>query len=141
MIITLLYQVNFSAISPLVSSKGVTNHRISLKKTAKKNSTLFLSIIIKKWFKQNLTLFILESKLMFGFCKINEKTGFIWICKRLFRFDFEDRKIINQHDFEDYIIGKSSFWSFYEFFRRKTGKQNYGTARQSTSHCDRGGQF
>ena len=43
---------------------------------------------------------------MFGFCKIDEKTGFIWICKRLFQFDFEQRKIINQHDFEDFIIGK-----------------------------------
>jgi len=41
---------------------------------------------------------------MFGFCKIDEKTGFIWICKRLFQFDFEQTKIINQHDFEDFII-------------------------------------
>jgi len=42
---------------------------------------------------------------MFGFCQIGtSKCGFIWIGKKLFHFDFEQKKIINEFDFDAHII-------------------------------------
>ena len=55
---------------------------------------------------------------MFGFCQIGtSKCGFIWIGKKLFHFDFEQKKIINEYDFDAHIIGE-----FKQFFceRNKT---------------------